>query len=58
MDDYVDMKLCEMYHCLPSQLDGEDYHRTQRHAAIKGAIETYQAREARSAHAAAARKKR
>lgn len=46
--DYADMTLCEMYHCTPSQLDGEDYHRTQRHLAIKSAVRKYQEDEART----------
>jgi hypothetical protein len=41
-DDYADMTLCDMYHCTPSQLDGEDRHRMMRHLAIKGAIRKYQ----------------
>lgn len=36
------MKLCEMYGCLPSQLEGEDYHKLRLHLQIKDAIETYQ----------------
>lgn len=45
-DDYAEVMLCEMYHCTPSELDEEDYHRTQKHLAVKGAIQTHQHNEA------------
>jgi len=32
---------CEAYHCLPSQLDGEDYHRLARLRAIRTAERRY-----------------
>jgi len=36
------------YHCLPSQLDGEDYHVMQRLRMIADAEEQYRARDAKS----------
>ena len=41
------MSDCERYHCLPSQLDGEDYHRLERHRAIALAESKYLAEEQR-----------
>ena len=32
---------CERYHCLPSELDGEDYHTLQLHRAIESAERQY-----------------
>ena len=46
--DHSDMTLCKMYGCTPTQLDEEDYHRTQRHLAIESGIRKYQEDEARS----------
>ena len=39
---------CMRYHCLPSQLDGEDYHVMQRLRMIADAEEQYRARDAKS----------
>ena len=30
-----DFRLCELFHCLPSQLDSEDYHRIGRMIAFR-----------------------
>lgn len=35
------MEDCERYHCLPSQLDGEDWHELQLHRAIEAAEQRY-----------------
>ena len=42
------MRDCERYHCLPSQLDGEDYHVLSRHRAIAAAEADYQKRDSRA----------
>ena len=39
--DKETMDACERYHCLPSQLDGEDYHVLERHRAIRAAEQRY-----------------
>jgi hypothetical protein len=46
VDDVKESELCEMFHCLPSQLDGEDYHRLMRTVAIRHAIQGWRANEA------------
>jgi hypothetical protein len=51
-DDVQIMRDCARYHCLPSQLDGEDWHVIARHRAIEAAEQRYleadrKAREAR-----------
>lgn len=38
--------ICEMFHCLPSQLDGEDYHLMERLYAISAAEARYRADDA------------
>ncbi len=43
-----EMDDCERYHCLPSQLDGEDYHRLERHRLIRAAEAKYSAQVRRS----------
>lgn len=44
-EDYAEMYLCKMYHCRPSELDEEDYHKLQRHLAIQSGIDSYQQSE-------------
>ena len=39
--DKQTMADCARYHCLPSQLDEEDYHVLQRHRAIEAAERAY-----------------
>ena len=39
-------RLCEMFHCTPSQLDREDWHRVQRMLAIDAAEKKYLAADA------------
>jgi hypothetical protein len=56
--DLAVMADCERYHCLPSQLDGEDYHELQRHRAIEAAEARYRAENQKSQARAAARKRR
>ena len=38
---------CQRYHCLPSQLDGEDYHVLELHRSIEAAERKYHAEDAR-----------
>ena len=38
--------MCELYHCLPSQLGGEETYKLQRHQAIRAAEAEYLARNA------------
>ena len=40
-----EMADCQRYHCLPSQLDGEDYHRLQLHRSIEAAEAQYRETE-------------
>ena len=40
-DDAQRKRLCEMFHCLPSQLDGEDWHTIQRFLALDAAEMRY-----------------
>ena len=35
--------MCELYHCLPSQLDGEETYKLERHALIRAAEAEYHA---------------
>jgi hypothetical protein len=37
----LELQLCELYHCLPSQLDGEDWNRIQDHLAVHNARAEY-----------------
>ena len=46
--DVSDLEWCELFHCTPSQLDGEDYHRLQRLGTIHAALEKWRAAEAHS----------
>ena len=48
VDDVQTMRDCERYGCLPSQLDGEDWHVITRHRAIKAAEDKYLRAEAES----------
>lgn len=40
-DDVFTLRLCEMYHCRPSELAEEDWHTVLRHRAIKAAEAEY-----------------
>jgi hypothetical protein len=48
VDDVDETELCEMFHCLPSQLDGEDYHRLRKNLVIRHAIQEWRAMEAKA----------
>jgi len=39
-------RLCEMFHCTPSQLDREDWHRIQRILMVEAAEKKYLAADA------------
>ena len=43
-----EITLCERYHCLPSQLDGEDAERIRRHLTVGQVIGEWRAMESRS----------
>ena len=45
-DDLQELRDCERYHCLPSELDTEDWHVIARHRAIKAAEGQYLRAEA------------
>jgi len=47
-DDVAILRACERYHCLPSELDEEDWHVIARHADIKAAEARYLEMDARS----------
>ena len=49
---------CARYHCLPSQLDGEDYHELQRHRAIEAAERQYLDADRKSRERKAQRRRR
>ncbi len=40
-DDVREMRMCELYHCLPSQLGGEETYKLARHQMIRGAEGDY-----------------
>jgi hypothetical protein len=48
VEDVGETELCEMLHCLPSQLDGEDYHRLMRMLAIYRTLQNWRSMEAKS----------
>jgi len=48
VDDVQVMRDCERYGCLPSQLDGEDWHVIARHRAIAAAEAQYLEAERKS----------
>ena len=48
VDDVKIMRDCERYGCLPSQLDGEDWHVIARHRAIEAAEARYLRQEQKS----------
>jgi hypothetical protein len=45
-DDVFKLRLCEMFHCLPSQLDGEDYETLLILRQIQAAEQKYQKADA------------
>jgi hypothetical protein len=46
---YVErLRLCELYHCTPSQLEDEDYHEAMIHLAIRSAEQRFDAATARA----------
>ena len=47
-DDVREMRMCELYHCLPSQLGGEETYKLQRHQMIKAAENEYLVMDAKS----------
>lgn len=57
-DDVREMRMCELYHCLPSQLGGEETYKLRRHQAIRAAEAEYNKRDAESNARAAKRRGR
>ena len=47
-EDVFTLRLCEMYGCLPSALEGEDYDTVMTHRAIKAAEQRYLEEDARA----------
>jgi len=47
-NDVNEITLCERYHCLPSELDGEDAERIRRHLTISQVIQEWRGAERRS----------
>ena len=47
-DDVREMRACELYHCLPSQLGGEETYKLERHRAIRAAEARYQEMDAKT----------
>ena len=47
-EDVFKLRCCEMYGCLPSELDGEDWHTVLRHRAIKAAEAQYHKADAKA----------
>lgn len=41
-DEVIELQLCELFHCLPSQLDKEDYQRMMTLLSVSNAINKYQ----------------
>lgn len=39
--EYVELQLCKLFHCLPSQLKNEDYPHLMKLLAMDNALETY-----------------
>lgn len=46
--DVHELRACEMYHCLPSQLAGEETYKLERHQMIKAAENEYLAMDAKA----------
>ena len=57
-DDVREMRACELYHCLPSQLGGEETYKLERHRAIRAAEAEYLRMDAESNARAAKRRGR
>ncbi len=47
-DDVREMRSCELYRCLPSQLGGEETYKLSRHRMIKAAENEYLATVAKA----------
>ena len=56
-DDVAELELCKLFHCTPSQLDREDWHRINRLGAIHNTMERWRSEEAESSARKAARRK-
>lgn len=48
VEDVWTVELCELFHCLPSQLDEEDKHEIDKLLAIKRALNRWHTHEAKS----------
>jgi len=48
VSDMSDLDWCQLFHCTPSQLDGEDFHRINRLSTLHGALEKWRSAEAQS----------
>jgi len=46
-EDVMTLRDCQRYHCLPSELDDEDWHVISRHRAIEAAENKYLENERR-----------
>jgi hypothetical protein len=47
-DDVFTLRCCEMYGCVPSALDNEDWHVVQRHRVILQAEQKYREADAKA----------